>query len=70
MLIFWNWGDMSLSPASKETTQTNKPPKHYTKTGGHNVSSSLKKNRKHTQWVSATIWVQVYITRDARPHST
>ena len=48
-----------LSPASRETTQTNKPPKHYTKTGGHNISSSLKKKRKQTQWVSATIMVQV-----------
>ena len=40
---FRNWGDIGLSPASRETTQTNKPPKHYTKTGGHNISSSLKK---------------------------
>ena len=37
-----NWGDISLSPASRETTQTNKPLKHYSKTGGHNISSSLK----------------------------
>ena len=27
---FRNWGDIGLSPASRETTQTNKPPKHYT----------------------------------------
>ena len=56
---FRNWGDISLSLASWETTQTNKPPKHYTKTGGHDISSSLKKKRKHTRWVSATIRVQV-----------
>ena len=31
-------GNIGLSPACRETTQTNKPPKHYT-----NVSSSLKK---------------------------
>ena len=49
---FRNWGDIGLSLASRETTQTNKPPKHYTKTGGHNIRSSLKKKRKHTQWVN------------------
>ena len=27
-----NYGDIGLSPASHETTQTNKSPKHYTKT--------------------------------------
>ena len=27
----WNRGDIGLSPASRETTQTNKPPKHYAK---------------------------------------
>ena len=45
--------------SNRETTQTNKPPKHYTKTGGQNISSSLKKERKHTQWVRAHIRVQV-----------
>ena len=60
MYTLWNWGDIDLSPASREITQPNKPPKHYTKTGGHNISSSLKKKRKHTLWVSATIRVQVY----------
>ena len=30
----WNRGDIGLSPASREITQTNKPPKHYTETGG------------------------------------
>ena len=44
---------------SWETTQTNKLPKYYIKTGGDNVSSSLKKMRKHSQWVSATIREQV-----------
>ena len=52
-------GDIDLSPACMETTQMNKPPKHYTKTGGHNISSSLNKKMKHTQWISATIRVQV-----------
>ena len=28
----WNRGDIGPSPASRETAQTNKPPKHYTKT--------------------------------------
>ena len=56
---FQNWGDIGLSKASRETTQTNKLPKHYTKTMGHNISSSLKKKKKHMQWVSATIRVQV-----------
>ena len=44
---FRNWCDIGLFPASRETTQTNEPPKHYTKTGGHNISSYLKKKRKH-----------------------
>ena len=64
---FRNWGDIGLSPASRETSQTNKPPKHYTKMGVHNISSSLKKKRKHTQWVSATIRVQVL---QETPHFT
>ena len=51
---FRNWSDIVLSLASCEPTQTNKPPKHYTNTEGHNMSS-LKKKNKHTQWVSATI---------------
>ena len=55
----WNWGDIGLSPASRETAQTNNPLKHYTKTGSQNISSSLKKKRKHTQWVRAPIRVQV-----------
>ena len=38
---FQNWGDICLSPARWETTQTNKPPKYCTKMGGHNISSSL-----------------------------
>ena len=52
-------GNIGLSPANQETAQTNKPPKHYAKTGGHNISSSFNKKRKHTQWVSATLRVQV-----------
>ena len=54
-LTLWNRGDIGLSPASRETAQTNKPPKHYTK----NISSSLKKKIKHTQWVRDPIRVQV-----------
>ena len=38
-----NWGDISLSPASWETTQTNKLPKHYTKTGGITSAVLLRK---------------------------
>ena len=34
-----NRGDIALSPACWETTQTNKPPKHYTRMGGQNISS-------------------------------
>ena len=44
----WNRGDIDLSSASRESTQTNNLQKHYTKTGGQNISSSLKKKRKHT----------------------
>ena len=40
-----DWGDIGLSPPRRETTQTNKPMKHYTKTGGHSISSSPKKKR-------------------------
>ena len=46
-----NWGDIGMSPASQETTLMNMPKKHYTKTGGHNITSSLKIKRKYTQWV-------------------
>ena len=52
-----NRGDIGLSPASRETTETNKPPIHYIKMGGQNISSSFKKERKHTQWVRAPIRV-------------
>ena len=54
-----SWNTRQDTSARQETIQTNKPPKHYTQTGSHNISSSLKKKRKHTQWVSATIKVQV-----------
>ena len=47
---FRNWFDIILSPASHETAKTNKPPRHYTKTGGQNIIYSLKKKKKHTQW--------------------
>ena len=39
-----NTGDISLPPISCETSQTNKSPKHYTQTGGRNISSSLNKS--------------------------
>ena len=56
---FQNWGDIGLFPASRETTQTNIPPKHYTKTGGHNISSLLRKRGNiPMQWVCATIRVR------------
>ena len=55
---FRNWGDIGLSPASRKTSQPNKPPKTTLKTG-QNISSSRKKRWKHTQWVSATIRVRV-----------
>ena len=52
--------EWDLSPKCQETTQTNKPLKHYTKTGGGQmISNSLKKKKKHTQSVSATIRLQV-----------
>ena len=56
---FRNWGDIGLSPACLKTTLTIKPPKHYTKTAGHNINSSLKKKRKRTPWISENIRVKV-----------
>ena len=56
-------GDIRLSRVSRETTQTNKKPKHYTKMGRQNISSSLKKKRKHTLDKGPSL------TRDALPHS-
>ena len=47
---FRNWGDIGLSPASRETTQTSNPLKHYTKTGGHNICSSLNSVRQCNNW--------------------
>ena len=57
---FWNWGDIGLSPARQETTQTNKPPKHYTKTGAITSAVLLRKRGNIPQWVGATIRVQVW----------
>ena len=37
---FWNWSDIGLSPASRETTQTKKPSKHRTEMGSQNISRS------------------------------
>ena len=43
---FRNYGDISLSPAGRQTTQTNKPPKHYTKTTG--ITSAMLLIKKET----------------------
>ena len=48
-IMLQNRGDIGLSLASWETTQTNKVSKCYTKKGDQNISSSLKKKRNHTQ---------------------
>ena len=56
---FRNWSDIGLSPARRETTQTNIPPKHYTKTGGITSADLLRKRGNITQCVSATVRVQV-----------
>ena len=40
---FRNWGDIGLSPARRETTQTNKPPKHYIKMGAITSTVLLRK---------------------------
>ena len=58
-------GDIDPFQASRETTKSNKPPKRNTKNGGHKISSSRKKFRKHTQWVSETIIKGPSLTRDA-----
>ena len=39
---FWNWGDIGLSPASRETTQTKKPSKHLTEVGSEHQPFSSK----------------------------
>ena len=62
--MFRNWRDIFLWQLSRETTQMNKPPKHYTKTGGHNINYR-KKKWKHAQWVSACQQKGPSLTRDA-----
>ena len=52
-------GDIGLSPASRETTQTTKRSKHCTEGGGQNISSSLKIKRKHTKRFNAITTVQI-----------
>ena len=55
----WKRGGICLSPASLEISQTNKSQKNTTlRRRGENISSSLKKRRKHTQCVRAPIRVQ------------
>ena len=39
----WNRSDIGMSPASRETTSTNKPPKHFTKTGARTSAVHLRK---------------------------
>ena len=64
--LFAIWVDIGLSPASMETTQTKKPMMHYTEMLGQNISRSLLKYRKHTQWVSASISVLVSLDLKAK----
>ena len=57
--MVWNWGDISHSPANRKANQTKEPPKYYSKTWGQNHSFLLEKKRKHSQWVSATIGIEI-----------
>ena len=41
---FLNWGDIGLSPASREITQMSTPSKHYTNTWDQKISSSQRGN--------------------------
>ena len=53
-----NRGDISLSPASQQTTQTNKPPKNYTKMRGR-TSVVLRKRGNMPKVPFASIRVKV-----------
>ena len=64
----WNNGDIGLSPASWETTQTNKPPKHYAKTGAR-TSAVLVRTRGNIPNGSEP-HKGPSLTKDAWPHST
>ena len=59
MWTFQNWGDIGLFPASRETTQMNKPPKHYTKMGGHQVEKNTLQRDKYLweeTWIDYFLW--------------
>ena len=56
---FRNWGDTGLPPASRESTQTSMPPKHYTKLGVITSVVIVKERGNIPVWVSDTIRVQV-----------
>ena len=46
LIVVFRWADIGLSPASRETAQTNKPQKHYTKTGAITSAVLLRKRVK------------------------
>ena len=52
-------GDISHSPANRKATQTKEPPKYHSETRGQSLTRLLQKKRKHTQWVSATLGIQI-----------
>ena len=61
---FRNWNEIGLSTASRDTTQTNKKPKHYVKNlGSEHISSTLRKKRKQTKWSLPPLWSKSYKTR-------
>ena len=43
----------------KTTDLTKKTPKYHSKTSGQNHSCLLQKKRKHSQWVSATLGIEI-----------
>ena len=46
MWTFWNWGDISHSPASWKATQTKNPSNYHTKTRGQNISCRLQNKKR------------------------
>ena len=56
----------SLS-STQESYLNEDPPKYYSETMGQNISCPLQKKRKHTQWVSATIGIQIQQEPPQRP---
>ena len=45
---FKNWGNIGLSPGSRETTLTYKPAKNYTKMGSQSISNNSLKEKEET----------------------